>query len=718
MSQRDLKSRDVLSESHLKMLELESGISPEIIQERGYFTATEKSELADIGFPPSQQLVPALVIPHYWIDGQVSGYQIRPDKPRVKRGRTLKYETREGRGNFLDILPSSIPKLLDPNVPLWITEGAKKADAFASAYGACVIPLTGVWNFNGENSQGGIAFLPSWRDVPFKSKSGSRRVYIAYDSDIISNPHVAAAANALRELLLAKEADPMIIVFPTDGRKVAMDDWVVAGNTLEQLLPYARQVAPHPPTKSEVLADGPRIYDQTDLGNARRLVDKFGNDFRWVEKWKSWLVWDGRRWQKDEKGGAGVYQRVHQMLDDMKAEAASILAEDTRKKAMVWAEKSQGHRAIESMVREASRAKGIPVAPEELDSDPWLITVQNGTIDLRTCEILDHDRSHLITKLADATYDEDAACPRWEQFLTEIFGDDVDMLRFIWQICGYVLTGSVEEKCLFYFYGPQGNNGKTVFIETLMGILGDYSRQSVIDAFLAKPFANDGPTGQIARLAGARFVSIPEVPGGKKLNTQLLKDLTGGDTVTASFKYSQEFEYKSQMKLFMVGNGKVTITETTDAWWERLYLVPFTISIPPERRDPALASKLRAERDGILNWMVEGLKLYHEKPGKRLTIPATIKEAVQEYRLESDEFGAFLADKTIKGDALSVGGLVIYKAYETWAKENGINPMKNPTFAKIISERGYQKKRTNQGIVYVGIDVKSDGEDGQWWSDK
>lgn len=230
----------VLADHHRRMLS-ESGLNEEIVSERGYFTATAKTELDALGFPESQQLVPSLVVPLHTVDGLLGGYQIRPDQPRLRDGKSVKYETKSGQKPLVDVPPRCRPMLDDPDIPLWITEGSKKADC-AAVHGLCCGSLQGVWNWRaGVGANGGKLELPDWDRIALNG----RKVIIAFDSDVIDKPAVAKALARLSAILERRGADVYIVRIPdSDGNKVGLDDFLASGGTVDQLLAEASKDLP------------------------------------------------------------------------------------------------------------------------------------------------------------------------------------------------------------------------------------------------------------------------------------------------------------------------------------------------------------------------------------------------------------------------------------------------------------------------------------------
>jgi putative DNA primase/helicase len=428
-------------------------------------------------------------------------------------------------------------------------------------------------------------------------------------------------------------------------------------------------------------------FNLTDLGNGQRLVARHGNDLRYCYPWGKWLIYDGQRWAKDESGE--VDRRAKETVRNIYAEAATIKDKDSRAAMADHAKRSESDSKRQAMINSARSEPGIPLLPDALDRDPWLLNVLNGTLDLRTAELRAHRQEELISKLAPVKFDREAECATWWKFLKRIFNRDSDVILFIQKAVGYALTGITRDQCLFFLYGL-GANGKSTFLEVIQTMLGDYATQTTSETFMLKrhgsPISND-----VADLRGARFVSAVEIESGRRMAEVLIKQMTGGDKIKARFLYSEHFEFKPEFKIFLAANHKPVIQGTDIAIWRRIRLIPFTVQIPETEQDRELPDKLKAELPGILNWAIEGCINWQDHG---LAPPQAVQDATQNYRQEMDTLADFMAECCILAPEASALAAELYKAYTAWAEESGEKkPLSQKSFGTALGERGFERGR-------------------------
>jgi putative DNA primase/helicase len=423
-------------------------------------------------------------------------------------------------------------------------------------------------------------------------------------------------------------------------------------------------------------------YNLTDLGNARRLVHRHGRNLRYCWLWRKWLVWDGKRWVKDDTGE--VYRLAKETVSSIYQEAAAAPNDQARKDLGKHATRSEAGARIKEMVDLAR--SDVPVMPDELDAAPDLLNTESGTIDLRTGELREHRREDLITKIAPTTYRPDAAAPTWEAFLERVLPGE-DLRAFVQRAVGYSATGDTSEQCMFINHGG-GANGKSTFQEAIAAALGDYAMRAPTEMLLAK--RSDGVPNDVARLKGARFVSASETEEGRRLAESRIKDLTGQDTITARFMKAEWFDFAPTHKLWLSTNHKPEIRGTDAAIWRRIRLVPWAVTIPPAEQDKKLPIALRHELAGILAWVVRGC-LQWRREG--LQAPDEVRKATGEYRAEMDVLAGFLVECCELDTGHWEYAKDLYECYKRWCDENGERPESQRKFGGRLGERGFQRDR-------------------------
>ena len=441
------------------------------------------------------------------------------------------------------------------------------------------------------------------------------------------------------------------------------------------------------------------IENLTDAGNARRFAAQHGSHLRYCQKWKSWLVWDEIRWQKDHTNE--VCRRAKDTMRNIYTEASSCNDGEMRTNLSKHAIKSEGAYQIKAMISLAQSESALVVTPNDLDTNHWLLNVQNGTINLQDGSFHPHRKEHLITKLAPVNYDPKATCPTWDKFLSRVMNNNERMIAFLQRATGYALTGDVSEQGLFFLHGI-GANGKSTFLNTIQEMLGDYAKQAAPDLLVVKP--NGSHPTELANLQGSRLVISVEIEEGKRMAEALVKQLTGGDTISARFMFGDFFNFRQTHKLFLAANHKPRIRGTDYAIWRRIWLVPFDVTIPDKERDKKLPEKLRQEMPGILTWAVKGCRDW-QKNG--LKIPEEVVAATETYRAESDVLAKFIEDCCVKGERERVKAQELYDSYSNWCDQNNERAKFNQRdFSGRLKERNYTSKRTNKGYEWQGIGLR------------
>lgn len=452
-------------------------------------------------------------------------------------------------------------------------------------------------------------------------------------------------------------------------------------------------------TAPKSLAD--RIAEAAPLsegGNAERFVAQHGEDWRFDCAACAWLHWDGKCWATDQRGD--VREAARETLSRMLDSARRLPDGDERKQLFKHALKSDGARPIGGML-ELAKPK-LAVLAHELDSDPFALNVANGIVDLRDGSLRPHSRDALCTKLAPVEYRPDARSEVWERLLADALGD-AETVAFLQRAIGYSATADTREEKCFAVLGP-GATGKSTVIEAIKNALGDYSKTSDFEAFVARQDVGS-PRPDIARLAGSRFVSSIEVEDGRRLASAIVKSVTGGDTVTARFLYGREFEFRPALKLWMVANYAPKVRHDDDGTWRRMLRIPFERVVPVEQRDPTLKARLREPEHlrAVLAWVVAGAV---DWKANGLRVPERVQAATEDYRADMDPLRNFFEDCALLDPMLWTASGTLRAAFDRWCSETGAQTIKSgKTFAQLLRGHGLTEGKRGDIRGWVGIAI-------------
>lgn len=434
----------------------------------------------------------------------------------------------------------------------------------------------------------------------------------------------------------------------------------------------------------------------TDLGNAERFALEHAHRLRYVAERRRWISWDGTRWRPDITGEAD--RAAKDTARRLLSESATIEGDNERKQAAQWAAGSQSEPRVRAMLALARTEPEIVVSERDLDAHPFLLSCGNGTIDLRTGQLRVSNPADLLTRGTAVDYNANASCPRWERFLHEIFAGDIELDAFMSRFIGYALTGDTREHLLVIAHGA-GCNGKSVLLETLKLVLGDLAATAAFDTF-TRARGDRGPRNDLARLRGARLVTASESGDGKRLDEATVKEITGGDTISARFLFAEHFEFRPEFKLLLVSNHRPRVDGGDDAIWRRLRLIPFEQSFEG-REDRTLPGKLAEELPGILAWAVRGC-LDWQQHG--LGQAAAVTRATREYRGDEDTLGAFLVD-CCRGEGETTA-TDLRAAYEGWCLEVDEKPLTSRVLGRQLGRRGITARRGAKGArIYSPISL-------------
>ena len=438
----------------------------------------------------------------------------------------------------------------------------------------------------------------------------------------------------------------------------------------------------------------------TDMGNADRFTNVCGDDFRYCTLWHKWLYWDGKCWRIDES--EAVVSRAMKFMRYCRSIARQASLPKKFADALdEYLYKCESNAKIQAMLTLA-RAK-LSISPEELDSNLWLFNCANGTVDLRTGEIEPAKRSDLITKMSPVSYGPMAECPQWEKFLREIMLDRGELIEFLQAYLGYCLTGKVSEQMFVIAYGL-GENGKSVLANTILHVMGSYASELPMNMIMRKR-GDDEKVEGMARFQGIRLAMFAEGEHGQQLAEGKLKTLTGGDKINARYLYGETFEFESTCKIFLRTNRKPTIHGSDHAIWRRIRLLPFEWLVPPEKKDVELFEKLKEEAAGILDWLIQGCVIWQKNGMPKSEVVAGQTE---NYRQAEDPIGEFVALRCVVHEAECGNAKRMYDAYFSFCSDEKLKPLGKKNFNQTLEERGFVRRKSGEGYVWPGIDLKGE----------
>jgi putative DNA primase/helicase len=447
-------------------------------------------------------------------------------------------------------------------------------------------------------------------------------------------------------------------------------------------------------------------YRGTDDANADLFLHQHGQDVRFCPPWDKWLLWSGSHWRIDDR--LDIDRLTADLPRHLYKCAADSTDSDQRKRIAKLANQLEKV-SLRNNLLIAARHK-VVVHHSELDQGHFLLNVSNGTVDLTTGQLCQHRRNDLITHSIEIPFNPNATAPIWLAFLNSVFGGDADLIRFVQRAVGYSLTGDVREQILLICCGV-GSNGKSVFLNILQKLLELLAWQAAPDLLMADKQRRH-PTEQ-ADLYGKRAIICQETGEGRRFNETLVKQLTGGDTITARRMHEDFWQFKPTHKLWLSTNHRPEIKGTDFAIWRRIRLIPFNVKFTDDgnpRKDPDMERKLTAELPGILAWAVAGC-LDWQRHG--LQQPAAVKAATDAYQNDMDTLAAWLGDCCVVIKSATAKAADLYRSYVDWCEESGERPETQKKWGMRLTERGFEREARRIGIFYSGIGLRSLQERGE-----
>jgi putative DNA primase/helicase len=454
----------------------------------------------------------------------------------------------------------------------------------------------------------------------------------------------------------------------------------------EQVASIAYRRKPNPEPEES------RPPEFSDDALALDFAARHHSDLRYVAAFGKWLVYDGARWADD--GTLKAYDLVRARC----RETAAACDQPKNGSAIASA------KTIAAVERLARSDRRLAATVEQWDSDPWLLNTPDGVVDLGTGELGRHIPEEYHTRMTAVSPGGD--CPLFMEFLDRITDRDTELQAFMARMFGYALTGSTNEHALFYCHGV-GANGKSVLLNTISAILGDYAQSAPIETFTESAFERH-PT-ELAGLRGARLVTAIETEQGRRWAEARIKALTGGDKISARFMRQDFFEFTPSFKLIVAGNHKPGLRSVDEAIRRRFHLIPFAITIPAGERDPDLGEKLKDEWPGILQWLIDGCVEW-QKNG--LGAPKVVTDATNAYLESEDALAAWLCERCLRDPQAWERSSELFTDWKTWAERSGEPAGTLRAFSQNLESRGlvWERRRTGRGFQGLQLTPQMTGD--------
>ena len=442
-----------------------------------------------------------------------------------------------------------------------------------------------------------------------------------------------------------------------------------------------------------------KSYDLNDTGNAHRFCDEYSGEVKYNVDNKMWMIWNGTNWQFDYFNNIKNLAEV--LIEEMKMECFRLTDLDEQKRRLKNVDRLLNKNGKDNMLSEAQHLSMIPVNNDMFDKNDFYFNCENGVINLRNGNLIEHNKNLLLNKISSANLSHKKPV-KFLNFLYDIFENNEELIHYLHKAFGYSLTGSCEEQCMFILQGD-GNDGKSLLLQIIQEVIGDYSATSNPDLLLDKKYQSAN-LSEVARLKGIRFCVVNELKMGDRLNESSVKDITSGNNkIVARFLYGNEFEFLPKMKIWLATNYEPKIIGTDKGIWRRMVLIPCKRSLKEDEVDNRLIYKLREEKNEILGWLVDGCLLW-QKEG--LSMPDCLKERLNTYKTDMDLVQRWLNENCVFGNDYGENATTLFKEFNKYCKENNEFQMSQTLFGRNLSKK-FKKKLYGGGTYYIGVKLKN-----------
>ena len=694
-----------LSQSHIEYLTSRGVADAHLIEARGYRTITASEQLQELGFSAKQAThVPGLLLPVFNSTGEAQGYEYRADTPRLsgKSGKPVKFDRPYGQIPCLNVHPQMASPLRTggPFTPLVIVEGVTRADALAER-GVPSASIMGIYGWKGDTGSG-PQVLSELHELPIKG----REIWIFPDGDALTNPGVNAGTRALADAFKRRGARAVAIGVVPDG--LGLDDWLGLGHDITELQDLLRlasdlPVVKRPRSGASDIASRDELPETTDRALAVDWLAS-GAHVAYMPYLDSWAAFHGGRWQQDSSAVAKVSLSAY-MADVAKKYEDGAKGTDEVKAAKDTTRMLESNRKLTDVLASAEALADSHAVDTDFDRDPWLFNCANGTLNLKTGKIHDHDPADKLRGISPTSWDPNAKSPTWDQFLSEVLPDP-EVREYLQVILGLALVGRPILHILPVFVGS-GRNGKGTLIHALTHTLGtDYSGPVDKSLLISTKFESH-PTKLMA-LKGKRFVMASETEQGDRFASATLKALTGGDAITARGMRENQQSFMPSHSMVLMTNSLPEVDALDKAMWARLKLFTFGADFEG-REDTTLGDRLASESSGVLRWLVAGVQRYVTEGLPQE--PLGVVMATGDWRMDENSFLQFANERLVRDPKGLVPSGDLIDAYTRWCTANDVEPLRARALGSAIKAYGGQDRRTAKARMWVGLRF-SDGSQG------
>jgi P4 family phage/plasmid primase-like protien len=580
----------------------------------------------------------------------------------------------------------------DTDKELLIAEGPIKA-LCALTYGHKAIAVTGSWNWQKDRQP-----LPGLRRYKWKG----RTVVPVFDGDRNAKRGVGLPYLLFGDWLTSEGARVMHVSLPmVRGEPMGLDDFIA-----EKGIKAFNKLRREKWDSDAVEQLRTMMMRNTEGGLAAMFVHRYGDEVLYCDDENLWFAWNGTLWLPQSPRALDIHEKMKETLVSIAEYGNRVAEKELRKRMLQWSARSDNRKVTNGAVAMAASEPRIRISARDLDSDPYLLGVQNGVLDLCRGELLRDSYNAHVTHCMAAPYDPEATCERWLQFIKEIMKGDDDLIEFLQRLAGYFLIGGNHERLIFFLFGD-GRNGKSVFIETLLRLFGDYGLAAKSELIMRQRMDRDAEGAQpfLRQLRGIRYASAAEVREGMRLDAAVVKSLTGRDMITVRGLHAPPVQFVVDAKFVVRCNHRPRIDGGDEAIWDRIVEIPFEHRVDPDDVDTELQSKLEAELPGILAWAVEGA-LEYKLEG--LKIPSKVRRQTAKYREAMDSVGNWMRERTRTNVRYKERSRTLYNDYQKWCERGSTGDVRIYAVSQIefnasLKDSGFKHKESHGKTYWRGL---------------